>query len=168
MIVPAPPEDPVVASIKANIVFEKMIVSVLTVTGLAGAVHALIGVGAAIFGSTIDAGAIGAALFGAATFALLFFFAAFGAAVAVGVPLYLRLEKAGLRKAWPYALAAAAFGLALLAALGAAPGFEAPWRALYLVPGVAAAILFARKMRPFWQAAERAETASPPAVVRLH
>jgi hypothetical protein len=160
MSVPAPNEDPVIASIKANIVFEKMIVSVLTATALAALIRFAVGAGVG--------GGIGAAAFGAATFALLFFFAAFAAAVAIGVPLYLRLEKAKLRKAWPYALAAGLVSLAVLAAAGAAPAFEAPWRALYLVPGVAAALLFARKMAPFWRAAERSETPSPPAIVRLH
>lgn len=158
MSVTAPPEDPAVASIKANIVFEKMIVSILAATALA----AVIG-----FAVKIGSGA-GAAALGGATFALLFFFAAFGSSVAVGVPLYLRLEKLKLRKAWPYALAAALVSLAVLAAVGAAPAFEAPWRALYLLPGVAAALLFARKMRPFWIVAERAETPPAPAVARLH
>lgn len=159
MSVPAPPEDPVVSSIKANIVFEKMIASILNATALAAAIEFAIGV---------SGGALGAAVLAAATFALLFFFAAFGSAVAVGVPLYLRLEKAKLRKAWPYALAALLVSLAILTALGAGPVFEAPWRALYLIPGVAAALLFARRMQPFWVAAERAETPSPPSVVRLH
>lgn len=159
MSVPAPPEDPVVASIKANIVFEKMIVSILSATAIAAAIRFAIGAGGGAFGS---------AALGAATFALLFFFAAFGAAVAVGVPLFLQLEKMKLRKAWPYALAAALVSFAILAAVGAAPAFEAPWRVLYLVPGVAAALLFARKMKPFWRAAERSEAPSPPVVMRLH
>lgn len=158
MKVPAALEDPVVTSIKANIVFEKMIASVLVATALAGAIRLAVGL----------VGGLGTALLGAATFALLFFFAAFGASVAVGVPLYLQLEKAKLRKAWPYVLAAAVVSVALLASVGAAPSFEAPWRAFYLVPGVAAALLFSRKMRPFWLAAERSETASPGAVIRLH
>lgn len=158
MSVPAPPDDPVVASIKANIVFEKMIASALTATALAAAIRFAMGLG----------GDIGAALLGAATFALLFFFAAFGASVAVGVPLYLQLERMKLRAAWPYALAAALVSIAILAAVGAAPAFEAPWRALYVAPGVIAALLFARKMRPFWRAAERAEAAARPAVLRLH
>ena len=158
MSVPAPPEDPVVASIKANIVFEKMIASILTATALAAVIGFVVRIG----------GGLGAAALGAATFALLFFFAAFGASVALGVPLYLQLEKAKLRKAWPYALAAMLVSLAILAAVGAAPAFEAPWRALNLMPGVAAALLFARKMGPLWRAAERAESASAPAIVRLH
>ena len=158
MSVPAPPEDPVVASIKANIVFEKMIASVLTATALAAVIRFAIGIG----------DGIGSAALGAATFALLFFFAAFGASVAVGVPLYLQLEKMKLRAAWPYALAAALVSLLILAAVGAAPAFEAPWRALYVAPGVIAALLFARKMRPFWRAAERADAPPPPTVLRLH
>jgi hypothetical protein len=159
MTAPAPLEDPVVASIKANIVFEKMIASVLAATVFAAVIR---------FGISFGGGA-GSALLSAATFALLFFFTAFAVSVAVGVPLYLQLEKAKLRKAWPYALAAALVSLLVLTALGAAPSFEAPWCALYLVPGVIAALLFARKMRPFWAAAERADAApAARAVARLH
>lgn len=158
MSAPAPPEDPAVASIKATIVFEKMIASILAAAALAALIGFAVRIG----------GGLGAAALSGATFALLFFFAAFGSAVAVGVPLYLHLEKLKIRKAWPYALAAAIAGLGILSAMKAAPAFEAPWRALYIVPGVAAALLFARKMRPFWLAAERADAPSPPAVLRLH
>ncbi len=164
MTTPAPPDDPVVAAIRTNIVFEKMIVSVLTVAVLAGAAHLAISIAAGGFG----AGAIGASFLRAATFTLLFFFTAFAAAVAVGVPLFHELEKRKLRMAWPYAVAAALVGLLVLSAAGVAPGFEAPFRALYLVPGVAAALLFARKMQPFWEAARRAEETVVPTVFRLH
>lgn len=164
MTTPAPPDDPVVSAIRTNIVFEKMIVSVLTVAGAAGAVHWAISFAAGGF----SAGALGSSFLRAATFTLLFFFTAFAAAVAVGVPMFLQLEKRKLRMAWPYAVAAALVGLLVLSAAGAAPGFDAPWRALYLVPGVAAAILFANKMRPFWEAARRAEEAVTPAIFRLH
>lgn len=161
---PAPAEDPVVASIRANIVFEKMIASVLSVAAASGAAHLLVSVAA----GGLSPGAIGLAILSAATFTLLFFFSAFAGAVAVGVPLFLQLEKRKVRAAWPYAVAAFLVGLAVLAAAGMAPGFEAPWRAAYLVPGVAAALLFARKMRPFWRAAERAEQAPASTTVRLH
>lgn len=164
MTAPAQPEDPVVSAIRTNLVFEKMIASVLTVAGLSGVAHWLIGLAAGGF----SLAAFGAALLAAATFTLVFFFVAFGGAVAVGVPLFLQLEKRKLRKGWPYAAAALLVGLIVLSAAGAAPGFEAPWRALYLVPGVAAAILFARKMRPFWAAAERAEQAAAPTFFRLN
>lgn len=169
MTMPAPNEDPVVATIRTNIVFEKMIVSVLTVAAVSGAAHWLIGAGAAMSGGEGVLAALGGGFIKAAAFTLLFFFAAFATAVALGVPLWLRLERLKLRKGWPYVAAAAAAGLMVAAAFGAAPSFEAPWRALYLVPGIAAALLFARNMRPFWTAADRAEAApASGAVVRLH
>ncbi len=168
MTTPASPEDPVLASIKANVVFEKMIVSVLTVAGASGAAHLLINAGAALAAGRLGAGEVGIALLNAATFTLLFFFIAFAAAVAVGVPLYLQMERMKIRKAWPYAAAAALVSVAVLTAVGAAPAFEAPERALYLVPGIAAALVFARKMTPFWRIAERMDNAPPSAVMRLH
>jgi len=159
-----PPDDEVIAAVRANIVFEKMIVSVLTVSAFSGLAHCIIGLAATGFGPA----ALGASLLAAATFALLFFFTAFAGAVAVGVPLFLQLEKRKLRAAWPYGVAAFLLGLLILSAAGAAPAFEAPWRALYLVPGVAAALLFARKMKPFWAAAERAAEAKAPSIFRIH
>lgn len=168
MNVPAPPEDPVVASIRTNIVFEKMIVSVLTVTALAGAAHLLVGFGTSAAAGGFGLGALGASVIAAATFSLLFFFSAFGAAVGLGVPLFLQLEKRKVRKAWPYVVMAAVASFFMLAAFGAAPAFEAPERAIYLAPGVAAALLFARKMKPFWIAAERADAARDVQVARFH
>ncbi|MDZ7628614.1 MAG: hypothetical protein U5J99_09475 [Parvularculaceae bacterium] len=173
MTMPAPGEDPVVATIRTNIIFEKMIVSVLTVAAISGAAHWLISAGVALAGGGSLLGAAGGGFIKAAAFTLLFFFAAFAAAVAVGVPLFLRLERLKLRKGWPYVAAAGVAGLMVAAAFGIAPSFEAPWRALYLFPGIAAALLFARAMRPFWAAAERAEAASAAssaagAVIRLH
>jgi hypothetical protein len=163
---PQTDDDRVIASIRANIVFEKMIVSALAVAGVAGAAHFAIGVGARAFGGALSLGAAGNAAFGAVSYACLFFLAGFATAAAVGIPLFKFLEQAKLRKAWPYALAAFSVSFLILAAIGLAPSFEAPARALYLAPGVAAAVDFGRKMRPFWRAAERAE--SSPAIVRLH
>lgn len=164
MTMSGPPDEEVVAAIRANIVFEKMIVSVLTISASSGVAHWLIGLAAGGFGPA----ALGSSFLSAATFTLIFFFTAFAGAVAVGVPLFLQLEKRKLRAAWPYGVAAFLLGLLILSAAGAAPAFEAPWRALYLVPGVAAALLFARKMKPFWAAAERAAEATAPSVLRLH
>lgn len=162
-----PDNDAVIASIRANVVFEKMIVSALTVAGPAGLAHFAIGIGGRILAGALSIGAAGTALFNAIGYAFLFFLAGFTASAAAGIPLYRALEKAKIRKVWPYALAAFALGFLILAAIGLAPSFEAPARALYLLPGVAAAILFGRKMRPFWLAAERADEAAP-AAFRLH
>ncbi|MFZ5616740.1 MAG: hypothetical protein ACOZAA_05400 [Pseudomonadota bacterium] len=162
-----PDNDAVVASIRANIVFEKMIVSALTVAGPAGVAHFMIGLGGRIAAGAFSIVGAGTELFNAIGYAFLFFLAGFAASAAVGIPLYRALERAKIRKMWPYALAAFALSFLILAAIGLAPSFETPARALYLVPGVAAAFLFGRKMRPFWLAAERAET-PPPAVLKLH
>lgn len=159
--------DRVIASIRANIVFEKLIVSVLTVAAISGAAHFVISCVALFAAGALSQGAAAAALMAAIGFTFFFFIAGFGASLAIGIPLFKALEKEKLRRVWPYCLAAFAVGLVVLAAAGAAPSFDAPWRALYLAPGIAAAILFGRKMRPFWRSVEMGETA-PAAVVRLH
>ncbi len=156
-----------IASIRANIVFEKLIVSVLTVAGAAGAAHLLIGIGMRAVGGALSPGAAGSAIIAAIGFVFFFFVAGFAASLAIGIPIYRALEKAKIRKVWPYALAAFAVSMLVLAAAGAAPSFDAPARALYLVPGVAAAVLFGRKMQPFWRAADRADEVEPP-IVRLN
>lgn len=157
----------VIAEIRANIVFEKLIVSVLTVAALSGAAHFLIACAARLAGGAFSAGFVANAVVAATGFSVFFFLAGFAASVAVGIPLFRALEKRKLRKVWPYALAAFAIGIIVLATAGAAPAFEAPWRVLYLAPGVAAAILFGRKMGPFWRAVERDEAATP-VVLRLN
>lgn len=159
-------DDRVIASIRANIVFEKMIVSVLAVAGVAGVAHLAISVGVLVARGAMALGAGASAVIGAAAFAFYFFLAGFAASLAIGIPLFMALEKQKLRKVWPYVLAALVITIVILGAAGAAPSFEAPWRALFCVPSVAAAMLFGRKMRPLWRAAERAE--SSPAIVRLH
>ena len=157
--------DRVIASIRANIVFEKLIVSVLTVSGVAGMAHLFIGL--VWRAAAISVGGAIAALVAAVSFAFLFFLAGFAASLAIGIPLFRALEKAKIRRVTPYVLAAVAVSLIILIAAGSAPSFEEPARGLYLVPGVAAALLFGRKMRPFWNAADRAD-ATAPAFTRLH
>lgn len=159
--------DRVIASIRANIVFEKLIVSVLTVAGIAGTAYLLIGLGWRASVGGLSVGAAAAAVIDAVRFAFVFFLAGFAASLAIGIPLFRWLERAKIRRVAPYALAAFAVSFAFLAAAGAAPSFEAPARALYLFPGVAAALLFGRKMRPFWIAADRADAAAP-GVIRLN
>ncbi len=159
--------DRVVAAIRANIVFEKLIVSVLTVASVAGLAHLLFGLVWRASSSALSAGSAATALVEAVSFAFLFFLAGFAASLAIGIPLFRALERAKIRLVWPYASAAFAVSLVIMIAAGNAPSFDAPTRALYLVPGVAAALLFGRKMRPFWRAADRADTAAP-SVTRLN
>jgi hypothetical protein len=149
--------DRVVAFIRTNIVFETMIVSILTIAWLAFAAHLLIGLGRLAVEGALSAAAVGRALFEAVIFSVLFFLSGFAAAVAVGIPLYRWLDRLKVRKTWPYSLAALVVGAAILSAVGAAPTPGAPANLLYLAPGLAASILFGRKMRPFWRSAERSD-----------
>jgi len=145
-----------------------LIVSVLTVAGAAGLAHLMIGLSWRAAASSLSIGGAATALVAAVSFSSLFFIAGFAASIAIGIPLFIALEKAKNRQVAPYALAALAVSLAVLIAAGSAPSFEAPARALYLVPGVAAALLFGRKMRPFWAAADRADAAATANVIRLN
>ena len=158
-------ESRVVSQIRANIVFEKMIVSVLTVAGISGAGHALLGLGERLSAGILSLAGVGSAAFNAISFVFLFFLAGFAASVAVGIPLFLLTERARVRKSWPFVLAAFVVSFVFAWAIGLAPSIEAPARSLYLVPGLAAAILFGRKMQPFWRAAERADDAAPAAAL---
>jgi hypothetical protein len=153
--------DRVIASIRANIVFEKLIVSVLTIACITGVAHFLIGLFWRAASVSLTFGGAGAALVEAVSYAFIFFLAGFAASLAIGIPLFRALEKAKIRKIWPYALAGFIVSLVIVAAAGVAPTFEAPARALHLLPGIAAALLFGRKMRPFWIAADRADAAAP-------
>lgn len=89
------------------------------------------------------------------------FLLAFAASIAVFTPLYLVLEKNRVRRIWPFYLAALAVQLGVLAMLGLAPGFEAPWRVIYLLPGLLIVYLFGRRIAHLWQAADRAAPEVP-------
>lgn len=163
------PSNPRVASqIRANIAFEKMIASVLIVAGLSGAGHALLGIGERLSAGVLSPAGVGSAAFNAISFVFLFFLAGFAASVAVGIPLFLLTERAKVRKTWPFVLAALFVSFVFALAVGLAPSVEAPGRSLYLVPGLAAAIIFGRKMQPFWLAADRADAAVAANVFRLN
>jgi hypothetical protein len=159
--------DRVIASIRTNIVFEKMIASVVTAAALSGLAHFVIALGARIAAGALSIGGIGNALYAALSFVMLFFLGGFAVSLAIGIPLFRALERAKCRAAWPYCLAALAASFVVLAASGLTPSVEAPARALFLLPGFGAALLFTRKMRPFWAAAARADDPAPP-VIRLN
>jgi hypothetical protein len=147
--------DRVIASVRTNIVFEKMIASVVTAAALSGGAHFVITVGARIASGALSWGGFGLSLYAALSFVMLFFLAGFATALVIGIPLFRALERAKLRAAWPYCLAAMAASFIVLVAMGMTPSIEAPARALFLIPGFGAALLFAQKMRPFWVAAAR-------------
>ncbi|MEZ5921563.1 MAG: hypothetical protein R3C60_09465 [Parvularculaceae bacterium] len=125
-------------------------------------------IGALIVSGRITIGNTGFAVYQAIAFACVFFLAGFAVSAVIGIPLFRFLENRKQRVGWPFVVSAFIAGLALLAALGRAPSFEAPLRILFLVPPVAAAMLFVRKMRPFWRAMERDEAKPPTKIHRIH
>lgn len=159
---PASEAERIAQSIRANIVFEHLIGATLKVAALSGAAHFVLSLVARAAGAGISPGGVVTALMGAFSFSAMFFLAGFAASAAIGIPLHLALERANIRMIWPFALAALAVGLGVTSAIGIAPGFAAPWNALYLLPGLAVALLFGRKMRRLWRAAERADVAARP------
>lgn len=165
MTVPSGP-DGLIAEIRANVVFETMIVSVLTVSALSLAAAFVIGLVWRALGAPLSINAVFSALMAAVAYAFIFFLAGFAFSLAVGFPLYRRLEKAKIRQSWPFILAAFIGGFLFLALVDAAPAIESPERLINLAPGVATAWLFGRRMRPIWRAATRDSTA--PTIVRLH
>ena len=161
--------EAVYAQIRAHIAFEHMLVAVLIASAVCGALKLAIGLAAlALHGLSFD-GAL-SAVYGGVAFACISFLVGFFAAVAIGLPLFLALERAKLRKTWPYVVAgffiesfvavALAGGTLTFSDLGA----DGWW--LVFLPGVLAAILFGRRMRPVWRAAEKAESAPP--LYRIH
>jgi hypothetical protein len=166
---PADP-DKVFSEVRANIAFEHMIVAVLIAAAVSGAALFLLN---AFFLIAKGAGSVSGVLslgFNAVYFTFIAFLIGFLAAVVVGLPLFLALEKMKLRKVWPYVVAAI---LIEYAALSVRQGrvlmiddLALPAGAVFFLPGILAAYLFGRRMRPIWRAAERAE--SQPAVYRVH
>lgn len=151
--------------LRANIVFETMLASVLYVTAAGGAAFFAGGVIWRISASAFSVGGLFIAIFDAVAFAFTFFLSGFAFSLAIGIPLFRWSEKVKLRAAWPYFAASFGASFVLLALLGRTPSVEAPLNALYLLAPIAATVLFARKMKPIWRAAERSETTN---IIQLH
>lgn len=151
--------DPLSTQIRANIAFEHMVVAVLIAAAASGgAVFVLAGGEAIVSGRQIVPALFGA-FYNAMQFAFVAFLIGFFSAVAVGLPLFLALEKIRLRKVWPYVAAGAAIELVaagfVLKRIPFAGDFLSFENAPLLLPGVLAAAIFGRRMRPLWKAAER-------------
>lgn len=164
-----PPSDPerVYAEVRLNVAFENMVAAVLIGAAVSGAVLfvgnnlMLLAKGAWSFGALVSAA------MGAFYFLFLAFLIGFLAAVVVATPLFVALERAKLRKTWPYVLAAIAVQYVALGVMtGGIPTFERPASLVFFAPGVLTAVLFGRRMRGAWRAAERAE--SQPVIYRVH
>lgn len=151
--------DPIFAQIRANIAFEHMLMAVLIAAAASGAAVFLLAGGEAIVSSRQIVPALFGAFYSAMVFSFVAFLIGFFASVAVGLPLFLALEKIKLRKVWPYIAAGAAIELAaagfVLKRMPLVDDFLSLEHAPLLLPGVLAAAIFGRRMRPLWKAAER-------------
>jgi hypothetical protein len=161
------PDDRLYIEIRARAAFECMLVAVLTTALVSGAAAFLLEGATTLVRAGLSISVLArAALVGIAVLATVFL-SGFFASVAVGAPLFLALEKARMRKSWPYmvgALAVAFVTIWLVVGFPFDP--DAPHRLLYFLPALLIAGLFARGMRPRWRAAERAE--SQRTLVTLH
>ncbi len=157
--------------IRANWAFEHLIVSVLAGAGVGGALTFLAALGGALITNGGIIAALGPALAKSVLIAVLIFLIGFLSGVLLIAPLFRALERAKRRSVWPYVAAAliiAGLALALVSNVRAAhpvgPGVAAP----VLTASVVIAVLFARRMRPLWRAAEKAELAEDDTVKKLH
>jgi uncharacterized membrane protein len=147
--------------VRASIAFEHMAAAAVGGGALSAAGFFTVRVVTLIAGGS-GAGALLDALLHSIVFGVVTFLVAFAAAIAVFTPLYVFLEKNRIRTIWPFHLAALFVQLAVLAALGLAPGFGAFHRFLYLLPGFLIVALFARRISPLWRAADRAAAEQAP------
>lgn len=147
------------AQIRANIAFEHMVAAVLIAAALSGGVVFLLSLAEAIVSERLGYSALFDAFFAAIQFSFFAFLIGFFSVVAVGLPLFLALEKIKLRKVWPYVAAGAAIEIVaagfVIRRIPLAVDFVSFENAPLLLPGLLAALLFGRRMKPLWREAER-------------
>lgn len=158
-------ENELAGRLRANIVFETMLASVLYVTAAGGAAFFVGGVIWRLAASAAAVSGVFYSLFDAVAFAFTFFLSGFAFSLAIGIPVFRLSEKMKLRAAWPYFAASFGVSFIFLALLGRTPSIAAPQNALYLIAPIAATVLFTRKMKPIWRAADKSE---PTNIIRLH
>lgn len=166
------PSDPaqVFSQVRANIAFEHMVAAVLIAASVSGAALLLLN---GFFLIAKGAGSL-PGLFSIAMDAIYFTFLAFligfFASVLAGLPLFMGLERMKLRKAWPYVAVAVLIEYAVYSIQHGnvlmVDDLSFPAGIVLFLPGVLAALLFGRRMKPLWEAAERAE--KTPAVYAVH
>lgn len=151
--------DLIYTQIRANIAFEHMVMAVLVAAAVSGGIVFVIAGGEAIVSGRQIVPALFGAFYSAMVFSFVAFLIGFFSSVAVGLPLFLALENAKVRKIWPYVVAGAAIELVaagfVLKRIPLVEDFLSLDHAPLLLPGILAAAIFGRRMRPVWKAAER-------------
>lgn len=154
------------AQIRANIAFEHMVVAVLIAAATCGAVVFVLSLGETFLSARWAWSALFGAAYSAVVFSFVSFLIGFFSAVVVGLPLYIGLERLKIRRVWPYVgagviieLVAAGF---VLKRLPLASDFLSLQNAPLLLPGVIAALVFGRRIKALWRAAEREAAQARP------
>ena len=146
--------------IRANWAFEHLIVSVLTGAGVGGVLTFAIALGSVTISGALAASGIAAIFVKALLVTFLIFLAGFLSGVLIVAPLFRALEKAKRRSIWPYVaafLAIAAAGLLLVSNMRGSASVGLDVAIPVMAASVVIAFVFARRIKPLWRAAERAE-----------
>lgn len=166
------PSDDVYSQIRANLAFEHMLVAMVIAAAASGAADLVYKLAEALIAGAFGLGALFFALWRGFAFACVSFLIGFFAIVVAGLPLFMALERIKLRKAWPYVAAAIVIELIVAGVFAGGVPMLADYmkggRWLFFLPGVLAAFLFGRSIRPLWRAAEREETQTTPTIYRIH
>lgn len=163
----------VLKQIRINVAFEQMILAVLTGAVIGGGLIFVLGFAGAIVGGGLSPSQLLAVTLKAITISFLIFLTGFFSSAAVMTPLFWAMEKAKRRNVWPYL--AASLVVAILAFLLATG--ETPFTAkntpealsATIVPAIVIALIFGRRMEPYWRASAQAEAAAKAgAIVTFH
>jgi hypothetical protein len=148
---------------QGNYAFEQMAAAAAIGAAASGLIVLVYRTASLLVARRVSGDEVLAALFSSASFAALAFLVCFGAASTVGASLFVALERAHIRAAWPYFVAATMLSFAAAHFLfGATPSIEQPQNLALLLPGLIATTIFAARMRAYWRLAQRYDAMSPP------
>lgn len=162
MVGQAKGDDEASAEARADLVYQEMIFSVVIAALLAGVGALIAHAGPMAARGAASIPGVAEALVAALGYALMVFLAGFAISAALAMPLYRQLERMKARALWPFPALALLAALLILAAAGAGPSGAEPWRLIHLAPGAVASVLFVRKLRAIWSAADALEAALGP------
>lgn len=149
------------AQIRANIAFEHLVVSTLIGAGAGAGLVFLHKVLVAVWFGGFSIGLVLLAALEAVLTSFLIFLTGFLSGALLIYPLFRWLEKKKRRSAWHYLAAAFAISLLIFAFLEKGPMYmqQSYLEALVSIffPAMIIALVFVRRMQPFWRTAERAE-----------
>jgi len=161
-----------VAAVRYNTVFEQAVISVLIGAGLGGAAIFAVSVAGAVMDGMLSLMQLVSITISSVFVSFLIFLVGFLSSIVVIAPLSTALEKTKLRSVWPYLAAALAIALIALTFLnGGLPiisDIDIDVIVSVIAPAIVIALIFGRRMQPYWRAAARADLGEVKIVRRLH